>query len=77
KPDLLVILDLPVEEALRRVHAGRNGETDHFEEADSLRRVKAIFDAINDPFVLRLDARRSEAAIAEVILKRIEALLAA
>ena len=75
KPDLLVILDLPVEEALRRVGKSRAEMADAFEQADSLQRVKAIYDSFDDPFVLRLDGAAPEEQITQRILEQVESLL--
>jgi dTMP kinase len=76
KPDLLVLLDLSVAEALKRVRESRGAAPDEFEQADSLARVKAIFDALDDPFILRMDASGTENEIAQAILARVEELLA-
>ena len=76
KPDLLVILDLAVEEALRRVEQGRRAAADAFEQAGSLERVKAIYDSLEDPFILRLDGAKPEKKIARRILRRVEAVMA-
>lgn len=48
-PDLLVIFEVPVDEALRRLeqrHASQAVAPDHFETEERLARVKAIFDAL-------------------------------
>jgi len=76
KPDLLVLLDLSVDEALERVRKSRGGAPDEFEQAESLAKVKAIFDGLDDPFILRIDASGTEDAIARMVLARVEELLA-
>ncbi|OPZ11315.1 MAG: Thymidylate kinase [candidate division BRC1 bacterium ADurb.BinA364] len=72
RPDLAIVFDLPVEEALRRVAERRGGQADAFERADTLRRAKAIFDSLGDPWIFRVDARRGEDEIAALILRRVE-----
>jgi len=74
-PDLLVILELPVEEALERVRRGRSNGPDLFEHAEYLERVSEQFDRIQHPALLRLDARQAPEAIASTIVARIDALL--
>lgn len=67
RPDLVVILDLPPEQALQRI-AGRGEATDEFERIDNLRRARAIFLALKGPQFLVLDAReRTEASVAAVL----------
>jgi dTMP kinase len=75
QPDLLVVLDLPVEEALRRVTGSRGSQADAYERAGALRRVKAVFDGLDDPFVFRVDASLGEEEISAVVLRRVEGLL--
>ena len=74
RPDLLVLLDLSVDEALRRVRESRGGAPTEFEQAESLARVKLIFDGLKDPFILRIDASGTEDEIARTILQRVETL---
>jgi dTMP kinase len=48
-PDLVVVFEIPVEEALRRLehrHASQAVAPDHFETEERLTRVKAIFDSL-------------------------------
>ena len=57
EPDLLVLLDLPVVEALARITDQRGSTLDAFEGREYLERVRAVFDTIQHPRLLRLDAR--------------------
>lgn len=66
RPDLLVLLTLDVEEALRRVRA--RGRADAFEREDELRKVAAIYDALTVPPPLRLDARLPTATNVQRVL---------
>ncbi len=67
RPDLVVILDLPPEQALQRI-AGRGQATDEFERIDNLRRARAIFLALQGPQFLVLDARQAtERSVVEVL----------
>ncbi|MCE5228257.1 dTMP kinase [bacterium] len=70
RPDLLVILELPVEDALKRITEKRGSTPDHFEGAEYLSAVDKIFKSIHHPNVLRLDARKAtEETVAEILNK--------
>ncbi|MEN6627409.1 MAG: dTMP kinase [Candidatus Sumerlaeia bacterium] len=71
-PDLLVILELPVEEALHRITAKRGSTPDHFEGADYLAEVDRLFKSFTHPNALRLDARAPTERLVEAILARIQ-----
>lgn len=58
QPDFLFLLDLAVNDALKRIN--QNRETDGFEEKEYLNNVKAIFDTFKEPFIKRIDVRQSE-----------------
>jgi dTMP kinase len=58
RPDLIVLLRLSVDECLERIRRARGGEPDLFEERESLRRVTAIFDALDDESIVRFEAGR-------------------
>ncbi len=72
-PDLLVILELPVAEALRRITGSRGSAPDHFEGAEYLARVAAIFAQLSHPNLLRLDARQPVAALVDALIRRLDA----
>lgn len=68
RPDLLVILELPVEEAIVRITHKRGSTPDRFEGADYLRDVDRIFKSIEHPNLLRIDARlTTDAMVAKIV----------
>jgi dTMP kinase len=71
EPDLLVILDLPVEEALRRITHKRGDQPNAYEGAEYLARVREIFQTLRHPNLLRLDARQSCAQMVGAIVERL------
>ncbi len=75
RPDLLVILELPVEDALKRVIAGRGDQPDLFEQAEYLQTVKEQFNRIEHPYMMRMDARRPPEEICSEILEGLNRLL--
>jgi len=74
KPDLLVLLDIPVEEALRRIGVRENGSgTNHFEKRTTLQKCAAIFRRLERPELLRLDGREPAEAIHEKVVSALDA----
>ena len=69
-PDLLLYLTIPIEWVGRRIEGQRGGERDHFEREDYLRRVQAIFDAIEHPAKVTVDATCDAASLLETCLAR-------
>ena len=56
RPDLVFLLELDPEAALRRIREGRHEAPDRFEQLAYLKKVKKVFDRLTDPFVVRIDA---------------------
>lgn len=65
EPDLLILLELPIDEAIRRIEVSRGSGRDHFEGKEYLRRVAELFATIEHPRMLRMDARLSPEALVE------------
>lgn len=74
EPDLLVILELPVQEALERITQKRGSAPDHFEGEAYLEKVDQGFKTIRRPNMLRLDARTSTEEMVGRILAGLERL---
>jgi dTMP kinase len=68
EPDLLIVLDLPPELGLRRVRE-RGDVADEFEKQDELARARAIFRALDLPYLHLLDATQPPATLTEKIGK--------
>jgi dTMP kinase len=71
QPQLVVVLDLPIEAALARI-GQRGGCSDAFERSDNLRRVQTIFSALRGAHFLHLDALQSPAEALSSILTELE-----
>ena len=63
-PDLVVLLRLDAATAMARVRARGAAQDPLFERADFLARAAEIFDAIDRPYVARVDASAPEAEVA-------------
>lgn len=68
-PEMLVILDLPVEAALERVMRSRGSIPDEYERADVLKRVRQLYLGFDHPNRLVIDARRPTEEQVERILE--------
>jgi dTMP kinase len=67
KPDLLLLLELSVDEALDRIGV-RDGEANAFEQRDSLQKCHDVFHTlIEEPFVQVIDTRASVEDVHEAI----------
>lgn len=73
-PDLLLLLDVPVEQGLQRVQ--QRGALSHYERQDYLTRVAAIFADMQFPYLRRLDATPAPAVVHEAIWQALTPLLA-
>jgi len=63
RPDLLLLVDVPVEEGLRRITQGRGEVADAFETRESLAATQRIFRAMDFPYLVRLDGLRPAAEL--------------
>ena len=75
EPDLTLILDLPVAEALRRVCEGRGDVANAFEQEQTLQRVKALYDRMVGRNITHIDAEQEPQTIAECCWKEVEPVL--
>lgn len=80
KPDILIILDLSPEAALKRIRQNRNETPNHFERIKYLEKVRQIFlkQFSNRPYVriMNGDVARSEESIAQEILEIVLPIIA-
>lgn len=68
KPNILIIIEISVETALRRISSSR-GSTNTFETEEYLRKVSSLFSKIDTPYLKRVDG---EGSLDEVFAKIIE-----
>lgn len=73
--DLVILLTIPVEWIGRRIEGARNQARDLFEKEDYLRRVKDLFDQMQDPQIVRIDATADEDVVFQGIQNALEPLL--
>jgi len=74
-PDLVLLLEIDPAAGLARVRERGGAPEPAFERVEVLERVAAIFQAIERPYVERIDARRGADAVHAAILARVRARL--
>ena len=75
RPDITLLFDLPVGEALNRV--GRRGQANSFEARDALEKVAQIYGSVSLPGLVSIDANRAVAPVFRHVLRLVlEALQA-
>jgi dTMP kinase len=55
-PDLVLLLELDPEAAIKRIKESRGEVPDNFEQLEYLKKVAGVFKNLSDPFVVRIDA---------------------
>ncbi len=71
-PDLVLIMELSVDEAISRITEHRKEQTNLFETKDYLTQVKSFFDGFKEPYIVRIDSAKSKSLVQEQIIKAIE-----
>jgi dTMP kinase len=71
EPDLLVILELPLDEALERITRERGEEPNEFEKREHLEQCSRIFDSIRHPNLMRMDSRLPVEELVRQVVQRI------
>lgn len=74
EPDLLVLLDIDPKIGLRRIRT-RGDRANHFEKTNTLRRARDIFNGINKPYLLKLDATQEPEVLRDRIVAQFSLLL--
>ncbi|MGA1869759.1 MAG: dTMP kinase [bacterium] len=73
RPDLVILLEVTVEEGLRRIKDNRKYGYDRYEEKEYLERVTTFYKNMPDKEIVRVNAQRSIGAIDSDVNKIIDA----
>ena len=68
EPHLAVLVTLDPEESLKRIRERGSGSVDGFEQLEQLKRVQAIFDNIQRPYITRVDGGQPVDVVRDSIL---------
>jgi dTMP kinase len=71
-PNLALLLELPPEAGLARIATRGSAAEPAFERADFLARVQALFDALDRPYLARVDAAGSPDQVEQRIAEAVE-----
>jgi dTMP kinase len=75
-PDLMLLLEIPVELSRERITQGRNQVANRgYEQLDYLQRVKAAYEALTDPNIVRVNAAQDPPAVREAVWQAVADLL--
>ena len=67
EPDLLLLLDLPEQTGLDRIHL-RGDQPNAFERHDMLAKARVIFNKIQRPYVIKIDASKDLSVVSKEVL---------
>lgn len=74
-PDLVLLLELDPEEAIKRIRESRGELPDNFEQLEYLKKVAGVFKDLSAPFVERIDAALPQEKLLNSAWGRISCLL--
>lgn len=73
-PDVVFLLEIPVEKALERISAGRSGKYSLFERRKDLEVVDAIYRSLSDPAIIRIEATFTETRVHDLVVEALKGL---
>ena len=73
-PDLALLFQAPINIGLTRITSGRGETPNDFEQAENLRKVSAIFAAIDRPYIKKIDATGPIESIHQLVMEHVTAL---
>jgi len=73
-PDLALLFQAPINIGLTRITSGRGETPNDFEQAENLRKVAAIFAAIDRPYIKKIDATGPIESVHQLVMEHVTAL---
>ncbi len=73
-PDLALLFQAPINIGLTRIISGRGETPNDFEQAENLRKVAAIFTAIDRPYIKKIDATGPIESVHQMVMEHVTAL---
>lgn len=75
RPDLVLLIDLPVAESIHRIEVLRKETLNAFEQELNLKKVKQIFNQLKDDYIKRVDGTKSIEDVHASIIMYVNTLL--
>jgi len=75
RPDLLFLMDLDVNEAIKRIRDHRGSRLDSFEKREYLMKVLDLYRSFNHSYIRRIDAKRDKIEIHQEIFNEVKRLI--
>ena len=74
-PDLAIILEIDVEESIKRITVNRGDSLNDFEQLESLKKVDKIFKSLQHSYIRRIDGSQTISQVRECVRKLVADLL--
>lgn len=75
EPDLALLLQIPVQQGRERITSLRGEQTNDFEKRDMLEKVATIFDSLDLPYIVKVNAAQDIGAVHSDIVAKVTSLL--
>lgn len=73
-PDIVFLIEIPVELAMERIRKNRSGNFSAFEKLESLRQVDKIYRSLDRKEIVRIDGTKIEQQVAQAIIDSVKSL---
>ncbi len=73
-PDIVFLIEIPVELAMERIRKNRSGNFSAFEKLESLRQVDRIYRSLDRKEIVRIDGTKIEQQVAQAIIDTVKSL---
>lgn len=73
-PDIVFLIEIPVELAMERIRKNRSGNFSAFEKLESLRQVDRIYRSLDRKEIVRIDGTKIEQQVAQAIIDSVKSL---
>lgn len=75
EPDIALLLQMPVQEGRERITSLRGEKTNDFEKREMLEKVSTIFNSLNFPYIVKINAAQNVDAVHLDIVTKVTSLL--
>lgn len=72
RPDIVFLIQIPVDLAIERIRSGRKGNLSAFEKLESLRQVDQVYRNLDEKELIRVDGTLNEELVTQKIISVVE-----